>query len=214
MSGANTVAIGDGTPDTWEILQFQKAVPIADRQFSLTNLLRGQAGSRGLIPDVWPVGSRIVILDGVAEQITLPSASRGNARHFRYGPAKRPFSDASFKYATFTFQGNGLRPYPVAHLRAKRVATGFDVSWIRCSRIDGDIWSQGDIPLGEESENYLIRIIQSGIIRRTETVTTTSWKYDAANMAVEVGGLPFRLEVAQVSARFGPGLVVPMTLQG
>lgn len=214
LSGANTVAIGDGTPDTWEILQFQKAVPIADRQFSLTNLLRGQAGSRGLIPDVWPVGSRIVILDGVAEQITLPSASRGNARHFRYGPAKRPLSDASFKYATFTFQGNGLRPYPVAHLRAKRVATGFDVSWIRCSRIDGDIWSQGDIPLGEESENYLIRIIQNGIIRRTETVTTTSWKYDAAKMAVEVGGLPFRLEVAQVSARFGPGLVVPMTLQG
>ncbi len=213
LAGANTLAIGDGTPDRWEILQFQYAEPIAENRFALRGLLRGQAGSRGLMPDVWPAASRVVMLDGVPEQITLPAASRGIARHFRYGAANRPLSDESFLYATYAFQGNGLRPYPVAHLRARDSAVGLEVSWIRCSRIDGDVWTDGDIPLGEDSELYRVRVIQDGITRRTETVSTQSWTYQTADALAEVGSAPYRLEVAQVSARYGEGLWTPLVLQ-
>ncbi len=213
LSGANTIAIGDGSADLWEIVQFRDAVPLADRTFAVSGLLRGQAGSRGVMPDIWPAGSRVVVLNGVPAQITLPTATRGTARHFRYGPAKRPIADPSFRYSVSTFKGNGLRPYPVAHLRAVPSVAGLDVSWIRCSRIDGDIWPDGDIPLGEESESYVVRIIQDGVLRREETLSATTWAYDAATLAGEVGSAPYRVEVAQVSSRFGAGPFVAQTLQ-
>ncbi|WP_394177236.1 glycoside hydrolase TIM-barrel-like domain-containing protein [Yoonia maritima] len=213
LSGANTIAIGDGTPDKWEIIQFRQAVPIAERTYRLTGLLRGQAGSRGLMPDEWPVGSRVVVMDGTSKQITIPSALRGLPRHFRYGPAKRPMTDASYRYELHTFKGNGLRPYPVAHLRSKLGADAIELSWFRSSRIDGDIWGEGDIPLGEENETYQIRVMQDGIVRRQETVDTPVWSYSDSIRAAEVGLLPYRIEVAQVSTRYGAGPFMGVDMQ-
>jgi hypothetical protein len=213
LSGANTIAVGDGTPDKWEIIQFQTATPTADKSYLLTGLLRGQAGSRGVMPDTWPEGSLVVVMDGTPTQITIPSALRGLPRHLRYGPAKRPLTDASFRYAVNTFQGNGLRPYPVAHLRAQAGNTGTDLTWIRCSRIDGDIWADADIPLGEDTESYQIRVVQDGITKRTETSTTPVWSYPDTTRVSEVGVLPYRIEVAQISARFGAGPFMGVNLQ-
>ena len=185
----------------------------AERTYRLTGLLRGQAGSHALMPDEWPVGSRVVVMDGTPEQITIPSALRGLSRHFRYGPAKRPMTDASYRYAVHTFKGNGLRPYPVAHLRAKHAVDAIDLTWIRCGRIDGDIWGEADIPLGEESEAYQIRVMQDGIVRRQETVDTPVWSYSDSIRAAEVGSLPYRIEVAQVSTRYGAGPFIGVDVQ-
>jgi hypothetical protein len=205
LAGGNLLAIGDGTPDTWEVLQFREATPLGGGSFRLHGLLRGQAGSRGIMPDVWPTGSKVVVLDGRIAQLVLPSSARGQERHFRYGPAKRPLGDASFRYAIAAFQGNGLRPYPVAHLRLRAVAGGLDVAWIRCSRIDGDIWAEGDIPLGETTEAYQIRVIRDGIIRRSAQVTGPFWHYPANQITADHGGAAYRIAVAQISDRFGPG---------
>ncbi|MDP5361558.1 MAG: phage tail protein, partial [Paracoccaceae bacterium] len=169
LAGANTIAIGDGSVDHWEIFQFQSATALFERGFALQGLLRGQAGSRGVMPDVWPAGSRVVLLNGVPQQVILPTASRGTARHFRFGAAKQPITDPSYRYVSHAFAGIGLRPYPVAHLRTKDAGGDIAVSWIRCSRIDGDIWADGDIPLGEDTEAYQVRITQAGYIRREVT---------------------------------------------
>ena len=205
LAGANLVAIGDGSVDLWEVLQFQTATPLGDGTYRLGGLLRGQAGSRGIMPDVWPAGSKLVLLDGRVDQIAVASAARGQARHIRYGPAKRPLGDPSFRYRVDAFAGNGLRPYPVAHLRARQAANGVHLTWIRCSRIDGDIWADGDIPLGELTEAYEIRVIRDGTLRRQVTVTRPDWHYPASLIAADHGGLPYRIAVAQVSDRFGPG---------
>jgi hypothetical protein len=205
LAGANTIAIGDGTVDRWEIMQFQNATPLYERGYALTGLLRGQLGSRGVMPDIWPDGAKVVLLNDVLEQVTLPTASRGNARHFRFGPAKQPITDASFRYLTHTFKGNGLRPYPVAHLRAGASGANMALSWIRCSRIDGDIWANGEIPLGEDREAYVVRVSQGGVLRRQETVTSPSWTYHTSDQAVEVGPVAYQVEVAQLSERYGAG---------
>lgn len=212
LAGANAIAIGDGSADLWEVLQFQEAGPVSEGIFALKGLLRGQAGSWGIMPDVWPAGSRVVLLDGVPEQITIPTSARGAERHFRYGPAKRPVTDASYRYASLSFKGNGLRPYPVAHLRSSETVDGLALSWIRCSRIDGDIWADGEIPLGEESEVYNIRVTQNGLVAREETVTSPAWVYDSADRTAEVGAAPFAVEVAQISARYGAGPYMRLTV--
>ncbi|WP_373635513.1 glycoside hydrolase TIM-barrel-like domain-containing protein [Yoonia sp. SS1-5] len=212
LSGANLCAIGDGTSDGWEIIQFRDVIPRPDNRFQLQGLLRGQAGSRGLMPDLWPPESQCVILDGTPRQITIPTAARGTQRHFRYGPAKRPFTDPSFRYVTDSFAGNGLRPYPVVHLRTTPSAAGVRFDWIRCSRIDGDIWADGDIPLGEETESYQVRVFQNGILQRQDVVAEPTWVYDDADRIAEVGNAPYRVEIAQISARFGAGPPVGMTV--
>ena len=213
LSGANTIAIGDGSADNWEVLQFQDAILVGDRRYRLTGLLRGQAGSWGAMPAAWPAGSRVVLMDGVPSQIAIPAAARGLDRHFRYGPAARPLSDPSFRYAVHRFQGNGLRPYPVVHLKAHDAATSTEVSWMRCSRIDGDIWADGEIPLGEEIESYQVRVVQNGVVRRTETVSTPGWSYPNSTRLADVGVLPYRVEIAQVSARYGAGPSQSLVLQ-
>ncbi|MFN3663908.1 glycoside hydrolase TIM-barrel-like domain-containing protein, partial [Yoonia sp.] len=210
LAGANLIAIGDGSVDHWEVLQFRKATALGDGAWRLADLLRGQAGSRGIMPDHWPAGSKVVVLDARVDQITLPAAARGLDRHFRYGPAKRPLGDPSFRYRVDAFAGNGLRPYPVAHLRARHSAGGVHLSWIRCSRIDGDIWADGEIPLGEAREAYQIRVIRDGVIRRNAVVTSPVWHYPADQIAADHGGAAYRVEVAQISDRYGPG---PFTAQ-
>ena len=63
LSGANLAAIGDGTADNWEVFQFSTAELIAPLTYLLSDRIRGQVGSDGLMPDVWPAGSQFVLLN-------------------------------------------------------------------------------------------------------------------------------------------------------
>ena len=69
FSGANTLAIGDGTPDNWEIVQYAQAAPTGTRRFGISQLLRGQAGTSAMIQDIWPAGSFVVVMNGKPKQI-------------------------------------------------------------------------------------------------------------------------------------------------
>ncbi len=211
LAGANTLAIGSGAAGGWEVIQFQTAIPVTNG-YLLTGLLRGQKGSWGDMPASRPVGSRVVLLDGRPRQLALPSAARGTARHFRFGPAATPMTDASYRYQVHTFEGIGLRPYPVVHLRAQDNAGDVDLSWIRCTRIDGDLWDGVEVPLGEDSESYLVRVSKAGAVVREVTVSSPVWTYPAAQIAGDVGSGSYQVSVAQISARFGAGPATALSL--
>ena len=80
LNGANALAIGDGTSGNWEVVQFADAVLVAPDTYDISMLLRGQAGTDALIPDVWPLGSSVVALNGTPQQIALAMSERGLAR--------------------------------------------------------------------------------------------------------------------------------------
>ena len=204
LAGANLAAIGDGGADNWEVFQFAEAELVAPGIYDLRLRLRGQAGSDGLMPADWPVGSRFVLLDGRPEQIDLAAAARGVERHFRYGPAQKAMDDPSYRYRVDAFQGNGLRPYPVAHLRSDGAADA-TFSWVRRTRVDGDPWEGLDVPLGEASELYAVQVIVNGAVVRDVQVSTPSWTYPAALAAADGATGAYRIEVAQVSDRYGAG---------
>ncbi|SEW04564.1 Putative phage tail protein [Cognatiyoonia koreensis] len=205
LTGANMIAIGDGTAAGWELVQFQNAEPTDLRTFQLNGFLRGQAGSDAVIPDEWAAGSFVVVMNGTPEQITVPTISRGQPRHYRFGPLKRPLDDPSFRHVIHQFDGVGYRPYRVSHLKAAQIGTGTAFSWIRRTRIDGDIWGQGDVPLGEDAEQYRIEVQESGVIRRTETVSDPNWTYSDAQRQADIGSADYNLRVSQISTRYGPG---------
>jgi hypothetical protein len=106
-----------------------------------------------------------------------------------------------------SFDGIGLRPYPVAHLRATRANADLHLNWIRRTRIDGDSWQSVEVPLGEDSEAYVVRVLQGATLLRETTTTSASWIYSAAQQSADSVSGPITLSVAQLSQRFGVGPV-------
>ncbi len=205
LNGSNLVAIGDGTPNNWELLQFRDAELIAPGRYLLSHRLRGQLGSDAIGPDIWPVGSWFVVLNGVPSQIDLARNLRRVAQTYRIGPARRGYEDPSYQEYVHAFDGNGLRPYRPAHLQVKVVDGDLEMSWIRRTRLDGDDWDLPDVPLGEESESYTVRVMQGAQVVRETIVSTQNWVYGSGDRQADGLIGEFQLAVAQNSARFGPG---------
>ncbi len=206
LGGANLAAIGDGSSGRWEVFQFETAELIAPRTYLIGNRLRGQVGSDALMSDVWPVGSWFVLLNGMPKQIDLTSAQRRIAQHFRIGPAGRTYDDPAYVHVIDAFDGNGLRPYAPCHLRALRESGGgLNVTWIRRTRVEGDSWDLPEVPLGEERESYLVRVRRGETVLREVETGAPNWHYHAQSQSADGVGTGDLLEVAQLSARFGPG---------
>ena len=205
LGGANLAAIGDGSADRWEVFQFARVELIAPQTYLLRDRLRGQAGSDGVMPDVWPAGSQFVLLNSVPRQIELSPNLLRIAQTYRIGPAGRPLNDPSYVQKTESFDGTGLRPYRPCHLRITEEAGALRFGWIRRTRINGDQWTEFDVPLAEESEQYQLRILQNGGVLREELVDRASWTYTAQMRAGDGAAGPALISVAQVSALYGAG---------
>ncbi|MEO1139177.1 MAG: hypothetical protein AAFW87_06945 [Pseudomonadota bacterium] len=68
------------------------------------------------------------------------------------------------------------------------------------------------MPLGEETEAYVVRVMQGTDVIREESTTAPSWVYTAAAQADDAISGTYALEVAQVSARFGAGRFASLTV--
>ncbi|MBL1436608.1 MAG: glycoside hydrolase/phage tail family protein [Rhodobacteraceae bacterium] len=212
LNGANLAAVREGTGD-WEVLQFRDAELIGPDEYRLTGLLRGQAGTDGIMPDIWFAGADFVLLDGSQVQLDVPSSWRGLPRHYRIGPAKLGYDSPRYVHAIETFEGVGLRPYAPAHLRAEG-SGDLAVNWIRRTRIDGDSWAGLEVPLGEESEAYRLRVVQGGVVLREETLGAAGFTYTVAMQGADGAVEPYDLEIAQISTTYGAGPDARITING
>ncbi len=205
LAGANLAAIGDGSPDNWEVFQFETAQVTGPDSFAISRRLRGQFGTDAFMPSQWPAGSHFVLLNGSVDQITLAQAARNVAQHFRVGPGSRPYSDPMFNAVSLAFKGNGLRPYAPAFLRAAARSGGLEIAWVRRSRSGNDSWDSVDVPLFEAAEQYRVEIWQADALVRQVDVTAPHWTYTAADAASDGVAGSVYVQVAQVSADYGPG---------
>jgi hypothetical protein len=205
LNGTNFAAIGSGAADDWELFQFQTADLIGEDIYEISLRLRGQCGTDGCMPDVWPIGSYVVLVNAAVKQIALPSATRGLARIYLIGAADRGYGDPDAELRTVAFDGIGLRPYSVVHLRAQSTDGGIEVNWKRRTRLDGDTWASREVPVGEDAEAYLLRVFHLGNLLREVKVTEPRWIYPAALQQLDGNPAQMTFSVAQISDRFGPG---------
>lgn len=207
LAGENAMAIGDEAAGVWEVFQFERADLVAPDTYDLSGRLRGQLGTDTVIPDAWPAGTTVVLLDAGVGQIAFTSERRGLERHYRVGPAQLPYTDDTFVHRIATFNGNGLRPYAPVHVRARRTAAGdHEIGWIRRTRVDGDLWNLADVPLGEASERYRLRVRRGDVVlREIDVAGAPRWTYSVASRAHDGVVSPYEVDVAQISDRFGPG---------
>jgi hypothetical protein len=203
LNGANVAAIRTGSSD-WEVIQFQSAELIGQNLYRLTNLLRGQAGTDGVMPALWPIGADFVLIDSSVRQIELPLGARGLERHYRVGPAARAHDHDSYIKSVHAFDAVGLRPYAPAHFEARRSGGDIVLRWVRRARVDGDSWQGSDVPLSQTSEQYSVQIFAGNMLVRELTADTPTVTYTAIQQNTD--GITGMLEfaVAQVSEQFGP----------
>ena len=72
------------------------------------------------------------------------------------------------------------------------------LNWVRRTRIGGDGWQAGEVPLGEAVERYRLRAYDAaGTLLSEHEVPSTEASIPADGVA--------RVEVAQLSAAFGAG---------
>jgi hypothetical protein len=206
LNGRNLAAIGDGTPGNWELFQFADAELVAPQTYELRFRLRGQAGTESVMPQEWPEGSYLVLMDRGPEQIDLPLSSRGLARTYRIGAARLGFDAVSVVEQVRVFQGIGLRPYAPVHLRAEPLANGgLVLTWVRRTRVDGDTWESVEAPLGEETEAYRLEIWAGNLRVRSVDLTVPRYIYTDADWTADRLNGPLEMRVSQLSNQFGSG---------
>ncbi|MBP7002260.1 glycoside hydrolase TIM-barrel-like domain-containing protein [Amaricoccus sp.] len=205
LNGANAAAVRHAEGQ-WEVIQFEEASLVGRNEYALRGLLRGQAGTDGIMQADIPAGADFVLLDSGVVQLDLPASARGLVRHYRVGPSSRRYSDASFLHEVRRFAGVGLRPYRPAHLRVTRVSNGdVEISWVRRTRIDGDSWEGAEAPIGEDREVYNILLVSDGRTVREAWPSAPRFIYDQSMQVADGNLATINLAVAQVSDRFGPG---------
>ena len=70
------------------------------------------------------------------------------------------------------------------------------------------------MPLGEESERYLLRVFAGGQHLRDVLLDTPGWTYSTAARAADGLTGAFEVTVAQVSASYGAGLAAGLVVSG
>ncbi len=120
--------------------------------------------------------------------------------------AGRDHGDPTALALDVTPQATALRPLTPVHVKATRDGSGVTFSWIRRARFDADSWV-GEIPLGEDSEQYAVDILSGSSVVRTLASTAPSVLYAAADEIADFGSVQTSLSirVVQLSATVGRG---------
>ncbi|KXF78273.1 host specificity protein [Paramesorhizobium deserti] len=214
FNGANAGLLQ--APDgRWEVFQFLEAAEVADSQWRLSCLLRGQLGTEEEAATPKPAGTPFVLLDEAVVPAGLKASEIGLSLNWRVGTSGRDFSDTYFDTVAAAGGLRAFEPLSPVHLAVRRLENGdLAANWIRRGRIDADSWLGADIPLGEEQELYQVEIRREGALVRRAEVSAPSWRYTAQEQAADLGGPdePFELAVAMVSARTGTGRYARISL--
>jgi hypothetical protein len=212
LEGGNAAAV-QNPAGIWEILQFANAELVDGRTYLLSRLLRGQAGSEAAMANPLPVGAPFVVLG--AHMIAIAQGLDALARpmQLRIVASERNHDDPMAVALTVTPGDTALLPLSPVHVAAVRAGDGVHISWIRRTRIDGDGWGV-EVPLGEESEAYVLNILSGGSVVRSIACATSQALYANADELADFGTMQTSLHVrvAQISSTVGAGREADVTL--
>jgi hypothetical protein len=194
----NLAAIG--RPDRLELVQFMTADLESDGEWLFSGLLRGRRGTERHTA-THQTGDYFVLFSNTWEKRAMGASRLGQTNFYQaitYGrtnPIGGPEQD--------TFEGEANRPLSVANIQiVKDYTTGtFDVTWQRRTRIGGSNIDGQDVPLGEASELYNVRVMNGATVVRSEQVTSPQFEYTAYEQIEDFGSerSTITVQVEQVS---------------
>lgn len=206
LAGRNAAWVGPQNGHGGEVIGFRTATAVDAGVYELTGLLRGRRGMEYAVDD-HGAGEMFVLLEqGPLQRSEFGVADVGLER--AYKGVSLLTSEADADAVIFTNTGVGLRPWsPVDLVVTGDTGDDLILTWTRRSRI-GE--GADPLPLGEETELYKLRIMNSAgtVVEREVDVTTPEFTYTLAMQTADFGGAvsDLRWRVAQVSATYGPGV--------
>lgn len=214
LAGANALAVR-GAAGEWEIVQFLTAEPVAADVWTLSGLLRGQAGSDPAMAALTLAGAPVVLLGEGLARADMALSERGLPMIWRAAPAGGPAGGEAMTQVEAVWRGLADRPWSPCHLkRADQPSGDIWFSWTRRARLAGDALD-GDPPLSEEREAYRLEILDGGSVVRTVECDAPAFVWTPAMQSSDFpGGVPaaVTIRVAQLSAVFGPGATTTRSL--
>ncbi|SDG36687.1 baseplate multidomain protein megatron [Pelagibacterium luteolum] len=202
LASANRIAVqSDG--GGWELVGFETAELVAPRRYRLSGLLRGL---RGTVPGAAASGQAVMVINAACLRMALGQGELSGTRDVRVfaGPA-----DVEGRTEAVAMGSEPVLPLAPVHLTARRDETGaLALSWIRRSRVGGNDWSFGEVPLDIAPERYRVCVFDGDARVRQVDVGESGWSYSTAAQEADFGGVPagFGWTVQQVSPVLGPGL--------
>lgn len=211
LAGNNAVAIAGG--DGWEIVQYRNADLEADGTYTLSGLLRGRRGTDFAMGG-HAVGNRVVVLDAsTIRDLPVTNSQIGMSLLFKAVSIGDTLSATPTTSATINAER--LKPWSPVDFRALRdVATGdITMTWKRRTRLARRFVGTGgiNVPLGEDSEAYVVRILDPGspstVVRTINVTGPATAAYSAADQISDFGSLQstVHVRITQTSAVVGAG---------
>lgn len=202
LDGAHLCAIE--TASGWEVLQFRDAALEPDGSWVLRHLLRGRRGTELEAATGAEAGARFVVLAD-AQALPLDPDLWGTSAVFQGGPPGAVPGAYPFRSKTVPLEASGARPLAPVHLTASRTGGETRLNWIRRTRVGGERFGPGDVPLGESEERYRVRVLAAdgSELDRFDTLAPSAAFSQADAAAVTV---------CQVSSAYGEGREAKLTL--
>ena len=150
-------------------------------------------------------GRRVMILDARVGSVLVEPAWLGETRDFRVYAGSSDVEGTAISVST---NSAAALPLPPVHLRARRGVSGdIALSWVRCSRADGDGWGAAESPLEHAPEHYRLVVFDGAAAVRTLDLNGAAATYASAEQAADFGTPPsaFTFTVAQLSPVLGAG---------
>lgn len=195
----NLALIGD------EIVQFQDAILESAGTYTLSGFHRGMRGTERHI-DGHTSGERFILLTSALKQHALGASEIGDTDY--YIPMSSGESTPDY-YAMIAlpFLGVAHRPYAPAHVTMERDSGSGDWSfaWVRRTRLGGSNVNGQNVPLGETSESYAVKIMDGATVVRRIEVDDPEATYTNAQQVADWGGAQTSLtiQVIQINPLLG-----------
>lgn len=206
LNGQNHFAYGaDGR---WEIIAAQNCVQNIDGSYTLTDFLRGRFGTEWTTGLHVPADSIVALNIYDLQWVGMNINTIGLARSWRGVTLGAAIDSDTNRDATY--RGVNLKPLSPVYLNGNRASNNWTLTWIRRTRIGGELRDGVDVPLGEASEAYDVEIYDGAgyaNVKRTISVTAQTASYSSADQTTDFGSAQstLYLKIYQKSATIGRG---------
>jgi hypothetical protein len=213
FNGRNLMALRD-EDGRWELVGFGRADLVDTGVWKISRLLRGLGAQEELAARVLPAGAKVVMVDDALVPLAQGLGRLGVTQHFRIGPQKRDYADGSYLAFDATPGALSLRPYAPVRATARRNGEGVRIFFLRRTRRNGDNWEGLEVPLGEDSEVYVVDVLSGDDVKRSLSSNTTSVLYLPQQEIADFGApqTSLSLRIAQVSPAVGRGFDLRVTI--
>jgi hypothetical protein len=177
-----------------ELIQFRDAIVQSAGQYILRGLLRGVRGTEHAM-STHQAGERFVLCNSMLGIHSMGAGEIGDTDYYKV--VTNGFDPADVDPFTEDYTGASHKPYSLVHVTIEREGNDWVIDGLRRTRIGGASFNGQNVPLGETSELYRIKVLDDyGDTMVTKETTSLPYRYLEADQIADLGGVQNDLTIS------------------